>query len=68
MWEGILDEASRREGLPREEIMDKRCEPILFRQPQTAEDIANGVLFLSSDVSRNISGESFNISGGFRMD
>jgi NAD(P)-dependent dehydrogenase (short-subunit alcohol dehydrogenase family) len=37
-------------------------------RPQTPEDIANLVLFLSSAVSRNITGEAINVNGGMYMD
>ena len=33
-------------------------------RPQTVEDMANGVLFLCSDLSANITGQSLNINGG----
>jgi len=53
---------------PREQISDRWCEPILLKRPQTLEDIANVVLFLSSDVSRNMTGEAISVNGGMRMD
>jgi len=68
MWEKMLDIMSKREGLPREQIFQRWCEPIVLKRPQTPEDIANLVLFLSSDVSRNMTGESIHVNGGFRMD
>ncbi len=68
MWEKILDARSARTGIPREEIWSRAMETIPLKRPQTPEDITNVVLFLSSDVSRNITGEAVNVSGGARMD
>jgi NAD(P)-dependent dehydrogenase (short-subunit alcohol dehydrogenase family) len=68
MWEGLLDARSKRQGLPREQIHDERIEQIPLKRPQNPEDIANVVLFLSSEASRNMTGESVNVTGGQRMD
>lgn len=69
MWESILDSRSARSGLPREEVFKQVMETIPLKRPQTPEDIANAVLFLSSDVvAKNVTGESFSVNGGIRMD
>jgi len=68
MWEKILDARSARTGIPREEVWARAMETIPLKRPQVPEDIANVVLFLSSDISRNITGESVNVSGGARVD
>jgi len=68
MWEKILDARSARTGIPREEVWAKVMETIPLKRPQVPEDIASVVLFLSSDVSRNITGEAINVNGGARMD
>jgi NAD(P)-dependent dehydrogenase (short-subunit alcohol dehydrogenase family) len=68
MWEKILDTRSARTGLPREEIWAKAMETIPLKRPQVPEDITNVVLFLSSDIARNITGESVSINGGARVD
>ena len=68
MWEKILDARSARTGLPREEVWSRAMETIPLKRPQVPEDITNVVLFLSSDVSRNITGEAVSVNGGARMD
>ena len=68
MWEIILDARAALSGMPREEIWDKLIETIPLKRPQVSEDIANVVLFPSSDVARNITGEAINVNGGARMD
>jgi NAD(P)-dependent dehydrogenase (short-subunit alcohol dehydrogenase family) len=68
MWEGMLDDFTQSEKIPREEIFEKWVQEIPLRRPQTGDDIANAVLFLCSDISRNITGQKFGIDGGLRMD
>jgi meso-butanediol dehydrogenase/(S,S)-butanediol dehydrogenase/diacetyl reductase len=69
LWEDLLEARSKTEGRTSNQIFDSTVEQyMLLKRPQTAEDIANVVLFLSSEVSRNITGESVNITGGMRLD
>jgi NAD(P)-dependent dehydrogenase (short-subunit alcohol dehydrogenase family) len=68
MWEELLDARSKRQGLPRERLFDGWIEQIPLKRPQKPEDIANVVLFLSSEVSQNMTGEAINVNGGLRMD
>lgn len=68
MWERILDARSARTGVPREEIWAGMIETIPLKRPQIPEDMANMVLFLCSDIARNITGEAINVNGGSRMD
>ncbi|MFQ5996667.1 MAG: SDR family NAD(P)-dependent oxidoreductase [Dehalococcoidales bacterium] len=68
MWEKILDVRSKRTGVPREEIWARMMDTIPLKRPQVPEDITNVVLFLSSEVSRNITGEAISVNGGSRMD
>lgn len=68
MWEKILDARSERTGIPREQVFADVVATIPLKRPQEVEDIANVVLFLSSEISRNITGESINVNGGGRMD
>lgn len=68
LWEVLLDTRSKRQDLPREQIWDRYIEQIPLKRPQTPEDIANVILFLSSEVSRNMTGEAISVNGGIRMD
>ena len=68
MWEKILDARSKRTGVPREEIFARMMDTIPLKRPQVPEDITNVVLFLSSEVARNITGEAISVNGGARMD
>ena len=68
MWEMLLDARAKRQGVSREQIWDEWMEQIPLKRPQTPEDIANVILFLSSEVSENMTGETINVNGGLRMD
>jgi meso-butanediol dehydrogenase/(S,S)-butanediol dehydrogenase/diacetyl reductase len=68
LWERNLDILSHRTGEPREKIFSDWSKKVPLKRPQTPEDIANLVLFLSSEITRNITGESININGGLLMD
>jgi meso-butanediol dehydrogenase/(S,S)-butanediol dehydrogenase/diacetyl reductase len=68
MWDKILAVRAERHGLPREQIFDNLLRQVPLRRPQNPDDIAKVVLFLSSEVSRNITGEAINVNGGLRMD
>jgi len=68
LWEVLLDARTGRLGQPREEIWERTIEQIPLKRPQTPEDIASVVLFLSSEVSRNMTGEAISVNGGLRMD
>lgn len=68
MWEVLLDTRSQRQNLSREQIWEAWMEQTPLKRPQTPEDMANVVLFLSSEVSRNITGEAISVNGGLYMD
>jgi NAD(P)-dependent dehydrogenase (short-subunit alcohol dehydrogenase family) len=68
MWDKILASRAERQGLPGKQIFDNLIRQIPLGRPQNPDDIAKVVLFLSSEVSRNITGEAINVNGGLRMD
>ena len=51
-----------------EEKKKKIAELIPVRRLGTAKDISNLILFLASDESSYITGETININGGYYMD
>ena len=68
-WERILDARARCAGIPREEIFAKVVEEMIpLGRPAEPIDIANMVIFLSSDVTGYITGESISVNGGSLMD
>jgi meso-butanediol dehydrogenase/(S,S)-butanediol dehydrogenase/diacetyl reductase len=68
MWEVLIDSRCKRQGIPREEMFKNWVAQIPLGRPQESQDVANAVLFLASDVSRNVTGEAINVNGGMRMD
>jgi meso-butanediol dehydrogenase/(S,S)-butanediol dehydrogenase/diacetyl reductase len=68
MYEKILDARCRISGLPREEIFASVIATIPLGRPQLPEDVARVAVLLSSELARNITGESININGGQQMD
>jgi NAD(P)-dependent dehydrogenase (short-subunit alcohol dehydrogenase family) len=71
-WKALA-EAMRAEfaalaGLTPEQIFDARIKSAVpLGRPQTPEDIAALVAFLSSDRARNITGQAINVDGGAVM-
>ena len=67
IWEHILDH-TRKEGETREECRERSIrEMIPLGRPQSAEDIADAVLFLTSPLAANITGQALNVCGGMEM-
>jgi len=69
LWTDLLEARSKIEGPTPKQIFDSTVEQFMpLKRPQTTEDIANIVLILSSEISKNMTGESINATGGMRMD
>jgi meso-butanediol dehydrogenase/(S,S)-butanediol dehydrogenase/diacetyl reductase len=68
MWDHNLAVWENRLDTPQEEVFDNWCQTVPLKRPQSREDIASVVVFLSSDATKNITGESVSINGGQRMD
>ena len=69
LWEHILDIWHAGSGESRDVLFKRFVEDhIPMRRSQTPEDIAYVVLFLSSELANNITGECINVNGGMRMD
>ena len=68
-WEVLLEARSKRTGIPKEELFSQTVKEVTpLGRPVEPVDIANMVLFLSSEVSRNITGETMSVNGGSYMD
>ncbi|HHX25771.1 MAG TPA: SDR family oxidoreductase [Firmicutes bacterium] len=69
LWENLLRQLKSSEeyqNLDNEEIWDQFMTTIPMRRSQEPEDIANAIVFLSSDLAKNITGQALNICGGLR--
>ena len=59
---------ARDEGLSVEEMARRRNSVIPLGRPNDPEDVAAMAVFLASPGARNITGQSFNVDGGVRLD
>jgi meso-butanediol dehydrogenase / (S,S)-butanediol dehydrogenase / diacetyl reductase len=64
IWEKALDDLSARTGEDKETIFGRYVDRIPLRRAQTPDDIANAVIFLSSDLSRSVTAASVSVTGG----
>jgi len=73
MWDTLIDFFTNLMEIPKGETFDETfqtlCDRLIpLKRAQLPQDIANAVLFLSSEVSRNMTGQAVNVCGGMRMD
>ena len=68
MWEGILDDFTKKDDSIREETFKQSTSAIPLGRPQTVEDIANMVLYLASDTAKNITAQNIAVDGGYTFD
>lgn len=67
MWEEILDGLAP-EGADRDETFDSYIQSMIpLKKPQTEQDIANAALFLCSNLSDEMTGQTINVDGGVNM-
>ncbi len=67
MWEKILDMMTETstENEKRDSTFDDAIQDLVpFGVPQTEQDIANAVLFLCSDLAKEITGQVLAVDGG----
>ncbi len=63
--EKVIPQAMRVHGLSEEEAVERHAAEYALRRITTDDDVANACLFLSSDVSRQITGADLAIDGGW---
>lgn len=67
LWEAQLPGMAKEQGKSIEQVFREFCEPIPFKRPQQPRDIGAMVAFLASDLAKNITGQSINVTGGWHM-
>ena len=61
----LCREKARTRGWTPEQVYQEYVDEMALRRVTTARDIANAVLFLVSDDSRNMTGQSVTVDGGW---
>jgi 3-oxoacyl-[acyl-carrier protein] reductase len=61
----VCEEMAKRLGIPVEQALRKHAEEYALKRVSTDEDVANAVLFFSSDVSKQITGQDIAVDGGW---
>lgn len=64
-FEKVRGEMAARLGITPEEAREKHAEEYALRRISTAEDVAGAVLFLASDLSRQVTGQDLAVDGGW---
>lgn len=61
----LCRDKARKRGWTAEQVYQEYVDEMALRRVTTAEDIANAVVFLASDESRNMTGQSVTVDGGW---
>jgi NAD(P)-dependent dehydrogenase (short-subunit alcohol dehydrogenase family) len=65
--EGVIDNVAQMENISHDQAREKMIDMVPMRHFVSSENIAEGVVFLASDLSSGITGDDLNISGGLVM-
>jgi NAD(P)-dependent dehydrogenase (short-subunit alcohol dehydrogenase family) len=61
----LCREKARKRGSTPEQVYEEYVQEMALRRVTTAEDVANAVLFLCSEESRNMTGQCLTVDGGW---
>ncbi len=61
----LCEEKARVRGWTKEQVYDEYVQEMALKSVTTPQDIANAVLFLASDDSRNMTGQKITVDGGW---
>lgn len=64
-FEKVCTEMAERLGIPLEEAKQRHAEDYALRRVSTAQDVADAVVFLASDKSRQVTGQDLAVDGGW---
>jgi enoyl-[acyl-carrier-protein] reductase (NADH) len=63
----VISNRAEEMKLPYDDVVRQYVEPTALKRMVEEEDIAAMAVFLASDEGRNITGETLNISAGYRL-
>ncbi len=61
----LCEEKAKVRGWTREQVYEEYVEEMALKRVTTPEDVANAVLFMASDDSRNMTGKEIAVDGGW---
>lgn len=64
MWDPILNSLEKDFRISEEKVWANQVAQVPLKRAQTCEDVANTILFLASDLSSEITGQSIGVNGG----
>lgn len=68
LFEQVVGELVEREGIGRQQALERLDRSIPLRRSNEPDDVANLVAWLASDQARNVTGQSWNVDGGLVWD
>ena len=66
-FDNVVSARAKAEGVPPDQMMKQWTLQVPLRRLITEQEVAEAVTFLCSDAAAGITGQAFNVDGGFRM-